>query len=431
MYGMILYVLETLKYGVLYRVLFDRKEKRVWISLVVGILYFTLFGILFPEYDSSGKNALGYACAWIATLFMMRENAGKRGKAFFVMFLCSLGLEQIVSIPLRIVGLFVDLEVQIGNYDSVILSFFALSVTLFACIWKNKKGRSKWNLSGRTVNFLIVFMILCMLFTVGCVDYAEEYVSNIRYSVLTIILCVTSYVSIVILGVFIVHIRNTNEKIDDMLQNEIVLRELQKSSYEELLRREEETRNYRHDMVGHLLCLESYAKEGNMKGLENYLSIIQQQLSLIQGKRYLTGNQVLDVISNHYLFGVEDETKVYVSGVVEDSLAIDDVSLCSVYMNLLKNAIEELERIEGGEKFLKIDFSQGKNFFCIEIRNSVSKQSKEKKNVLKSEKEDKRNHGIGLQNVKKVVKEYDGAFETKIDNDIFIARVVLKYKMTA
>ncbi len=428
MSGTLLYVMEIIKYMLMYRVLYEKKVKRTWLPVVIGVVYFILFGIMYPEYYSSGKNALGYVCAWITEFFMLREKPGKRGKVFLVMFLSSLGLEQLVSIPLRIVGLFVDLEVQVGDYECVLLSFFALLVTLIACMWKSKKGIRKWNLSSRTVNVLIVFMIIAMIFTVGCVDYAEEYVSNIRYSVVTIILCVTSYVSIGILGVFIIHIRNVNETMDEMLQNEIVLKDMQKSYYEALLEKEEETRNYRHDMIGHLLCLENFAKEGKTEELEVYLSNMQQQISQIQGKKYMTGNQVIDVITNHYFAQLAEQTEVQISGFVENVLEIDSVSLCSVYTNLLKNAVEELARIKEEKKFLKIDFSQGKTLFCIEIRNSISKKSKEKENILKSEKEDKRNHGLGLKNVKKVVKEYDGTFETKIDNDIFIARVVLKYK---
>ena len=144
------------------------------------------------------------------------------------------------------------LETWLGDYDSLLLSFFALIVMFTACVWKTKKKHIlKWSLSNRTINFLIAFMVIGMLVTVTCVDYAEEYVSNFRFSVLTIILCAISYVSVGILGVFIIHIRNVNEKMDGMLQNEIVLKDMQKSYYEALLKKEEETRSYRHDMVRH------------------------------------------------------------------------------------------------------------------------------------------------------------------------------------
>lgn len=428
MIGMLLYVFEILQYRLLYWVLYEKKGKKTWIAVVAGVIYFILFGIFFPEYDVSGKKALGYACAWIAMLFMLEEKRYKKGTTFFVMFLIEIGIEQIVSIPLRIAGLFVELEVWLGEYDSLLLSFLVLLTVTAAWIWKVKKKRIlKKRLSSRTINAMIAFMVVGLLLTVGCIDYAEDYVSNFRFSVLTIILCAISYVSVGILGVFIIHIRNVNETMDEMLQNEIVMKEMQKSYYEALLKKEEETRNYRHDMVGHLLCLGNYAKEGKKEALEEYLSKMQQQMRNIQGEKYVTGNTVIDVITNHYFSELEKETEVQVSGFVDETLKIDNVSLCSVYTNLIKNAIEELARIHDGMKFLKVDFSQGTHFFSIEIRNSLSEESKEKRNLLVSEKEDKKNHGIGLKNVGRIVKENGGEFYTQIDNDMFVARVVLKY----
>lgn len=429
MIGMLLYVFEILQYRLLYWVLYEKKGKRTWLPVVIGVFYFVLFCILFPEYDVSGKKALGYGFAWIAMLFMLEEKRGKRGTTFLVMYLIMMGLEQIVSIPLRIVGLFVELEVLLGDYDSLLLSFLVLLVVAAVWLWKTKKKRIlKWNLNSRTINFLIAFMVVGMLLTVGCIDYAEDYVSNFRFSVLTIILCAISYVSVGILGVFIIHTRNINETMDVMLQNEIVLKEMQKSYYEALLKKEEETRSYRHDMTGHLLCLENFAKAGKNEALEEYLSKMQQQMRQIQGERYATGNQVIDIITTHYLSEMDQETEVQISGFVDETLEIDNVSLCSIYMNLLKNAIEELVRINEGTKFLKIDFSQGAQFFSVEIRNSLSERSMKKSNLLESEKEDKQNHGIGLKNIKRIVKENGGEFETHIENGMFIARVVLNYK---
>lgn len=424
---MLLYVLEIIQYGFLYQLFYKNKLKRMWLPVVFGVVYFVLFGILFPEYDVSGKKALGYACAWIAIFFMLVEKRRKKGSTFLVLFLIVVGLEQIVSIPLRIAGLFVENGVWLGEYDSLLLSFLTLLVVIVVWRWKVKKNHVlKWSLSSRTVNFLIAFMVIGILITVGCVDYAEEYVCKFRYSVLTIILCAVSYVSVGILGVFIIHIRNVNETMDEMLQNEIVMKETQKSYYEALLKKEEETRNYRHDMVGHLLCLEHFAKEGKKEELEEYLSNMRQQMRQIQGNGYMTGNPVIDVITTHYLSGLEKEIKVRISGFVEENLEIDNVSLCSLYTNLLKNAVEELARIKAGTKFLNVVFSQGDRFFSIEIQNSLSEESKKKRNLLVSEKDDKKNHGIGLKNVKRIIKENGGEFETKIDNDIFIARVVLK-----
>ena len=427
MNGMLLFVLEILKFGVLYWLFYNKKVKRVWCAVVIGIIYTVLFEVLYTDFDIFGKHALGYACAWLTLFFMLQEKMRKRWVPFLILIFISLSLEQVLSVPLRIVDLFIDSGGLLQASKSIILSLLVLTTVVIAAIWKKiSKNLKMSEMNSRTIYLLIVFMVVGMLATVSCVDYAEKYVSSMRFSIFTIVLCAISYVSIGMLGIFVIHIQDVNKKMDAMLQNEIVLKDMQKSYYEALLKKEEETRRYRHDMAGHFLCLENFVKERKIEELEDYLGKMQQQMRQIQGRSYVTGNQVIDVITNHYLSYLSAETEVHVSGTVNDALGIDNVSLCTIYTNLLKNAIEELERIKDAKSFLKIDFSQGVHFFCVEIQNSLSERSMRKTNVLHSEKEDRRNHGIGMKNVENVVKEYGGELNTRCNENVFIARVILK-----
>ena len=91
-----------------------------------------------------------------------------------------------------------------------------------------------------------------------------------------------------------------------------------------------------------------------------------------------------------------------------------------------KNAIEELERVERTNKKLEIEFSQGEIFFQIELCNSIADKSKGKKQLFLTEKEDKRNHGLGIKNVKKVVKECGGEVFFEKRDEVFCVKVLLK-----
>lgn len=428
MIGMLLYVSEVIKYSLLYQVLYEKKVKRAWIAPVMGLVYAFLFVVVFRDFDIYGKKVLGHIFAWIAFLFMSQECRGKKASAFLILLLISLGLEQVLSVPLRIVKLFVELESYLGEYVSFVLSVFVLLAVSIMFLWKKKKKIKKWDVNNRALYWLILIMIFGMLVTVACVDFAEAYVSNLKFSVVTIILCATMYVSIGTLGVFVIRIRAVNAKMEELLQNEMTLKEMQKSYYETLLSKEEETRSYRHDMVGHLMCLESFATEQRTEELKVYLKEMQHQMSEIQRKNYVTGNPVLDVITNHYLSGLNEDISVQVVGLFTDEPEIDDISLCTIYMNLLRNAIEEMERISTGRKWLKIEFIQGDLYLQIKIQNSLSEESCRKENILKSEKEDKRNHGFGVKNVERVVKSCGGRLELQVNKDMFIASVVLKKK---
>lgn len=429
MIGMLLFVSEVIKYSLLYQVLYEKKVKRAWVAPAMGLVYAVLFVVVFRDFDIYGKKVLGHIFAWFAFLFMSQECRGKRASSFLILLLISLGLEQVLSIPLRIVNLFVELESYLGEYVSFVLSVFVLLAVVIMFFWKKRRKKvKKWDVNNRALYGLILIMIFGMLVTVACVDFAEAYVSNFKYSVVTIILCATMYVSIGMLGVFVIRIRAVNARMEELLQNEMTLKEMQKSYYETLLSKEEETRSYRHDMVGHLMCLESFATEQRTEELKAYLKEMRHQMSEIQRKNYVTGNPVLDVITNHFLSCLDKEVQVQVSGFFKEEPEIDDVSLCTIYMNLLRNAIEETERITDAEKLLKIEFLQGECYSQIKIQNSLSEKSRRKADILKSEKEDRRNHGFGIRNVERVVKRCGGSLELQVNKDMFIAGVVLKTK---
>lgn len=234
-----------------------------------------------------------------------------------------------------------------------------------------------------------------------------------------------SFIAIGILGVFIVYIRNTNEKMEQMIRSEILLKQIQKHYYKKMLEKEEETRRYRHDINNHLLCLQSLAQEGNKEAIQSYLMQMQNEIQRIQKKTFTVGNDTLDAITNYYIAKLKENVSVKVTGQIQ--LAEDNMKLCGVYANLLKNAVEELAK-NSAKSVLDISFKQGNEFCQICVQNSLSEQSQKKtvEELLISTKNDKRNHGWGIKNIKRAVTELGGNIEFSVENNNFVALVTLK-----
>lgn len=423
----VLYVLEVLRYGLLYRLMFFKKTKNVWAATVIGTVLAALFLFVAPNLSDSVKSIYAYAGTMVAMLLMMQESWKQRGTKLLLLFLVISVLTKVILLPFRLLELYSALPEGLQEYDSMYASLTTIMFLCGALIWQAKRGAKKIpDLSSTKIYSLVIIMIIGMLTTASGLNVAREFVPSRRFSAFSVILVAVTYVSIGVLGLFVVHIRKVNIKMEEMLQNEVALKEMQKSYYESLLEKEEDTRKYRHDMSNHLVCLKHFVEQNKTEELSNYLEEMQEQLLQIQKKCYVTGNQVLDAITNHYLSQVNETVRVKVTGKVKKALMIDYVVLCTIYANLLKNAIEEIGRVEKPTKKLEIDFLQGKFFLKITIRNSIAKKSREKKELLVSEKKDKKNHGIGLKNVKKAVKECGGEICFTCDNEVFIAEVILK-----
>lgn len=136
----------------------------------------------------------------------------------------------------------------------------------------------------------------------------------------------------------------------------------------------------------------------------------------------------MDALTNYYLSTVDEAVEVSFICRLKGHLLIDNMALCTLYANLLQNATEELARIEEGTKKLLIELYGGERYFQFKIQNSISKKSLEKEQMLVTGKEDKKNHGIGLKNVERVVKENGGELEKTCDGDLFTVCVSLENK---
>ena len=157
-----------------------------------------------------------------------------------------------------------------------------------------------------------------------------------------------------------------------------------------LLEKEQDTRAYRHDMQRHLMNL--YALQREEKGVQaqEYLRGLMEGLEEIQKKIYVTGNDVIDVLTSVYLARLDPAVEITFDCQLQPPLKIGDMDLCTIYGNLLENAVEELCREQdpmkdagqnGGagqelkdgqasdKQMLRVEITSGRFWFRIHMEN--------------------------------------------------------------
>ncbi len=221
-----------------------------------------------------------------------------------------------------------------------------------------------------------------------------------------------------------------NEKLERTAETEQRLKEMQEKYYEAMLKREEETRKYRHDLKNHLICLDGLAREEHAEKTAAYIGSMQKQTAFVQRKFYDTGNKTLDSLVNYYGSIIEPDAKLSVSGRIERNLELTDADLCTVFGNLLQNAAEGIAQVKNEEKYIHVQMEQGREYLRIKIENSAplleitGEQFSNK--FLRTAKRDRRNHGIGMRNVRDTLKRYSGTLKVTREPRKFIVEVILK-----
>lgn len=360
-----------------------------------------------------------------AIVFLLLSKGDWRKKVIFIpmTFFLFTYVDEILS---RIIDFIIKSKLLKQNQYSYLLSnFIAIVMIIFVYFHKENNNNKIKKIFTWIFLVLIGISMPYVIITLENIinDLQDEQIVN-KVQQLIVIL----FVGLVMLLIVILYVYDMNMKTKQYLENEIMLKETQKKYYESMLEKEEKTRRYRHDMSNHLVCLKGLAQgEENFKIIE-YIDQMQTQFVEIQNSCYSVGNQILDVILNHWISQIQSGN-IKVSGVCSDEIEIDSISLCIIFSNLLQNAVEELKDIDEENSNLNIHVNQKKDHIKIEIANtSRDKVFNKKTNLPKTTKRDKENHGIGLKNVKETIEKNRGYFECLWCDGIFKVSVILPLK---
>ena len=220
-------------------------------------------------------------------------------------------------------------------------------------------------------------------------------------------------------------------------QEENTLFERQIASYanqlDVLMQSEEKINALRHDMKHHLnelfMMATSLNKINNAaqnEGTQEIKKYIQNMQTFIENDKEISkcGNKDVDSILNYMIHKAESLlTKVEYKICIPKDLDIHLFDLNIIFGNLLDNAITASNKSK--DKWLSVTVRYEKGMLFIQIMNSYDGLVKKQGLEYISTKRDVEIHGIGLQNVKKVIMNYHGRMEISDRNNVFDVKIML------
>lgn len=296
-------------------------------------------------------------------------------------------------------------------------------------IAKAVKKRKVQGLSGNGILFIIAVNGIIIALTVAGLNVTKEYITSDRLRTLTDIIVSIAYACLSMLCWMLVYMRKLNQRMSQMVVIEQELKNAQRDHYRSMLKKEEQTRKFRHDVNNHLTCLKYLAESDDMEGIKNYLNRMGGQMDDIQKICYATGNETLDVMLSDKLSGIDDSIEIEVQGNFTKKIDIEEMDQCVIFSNLIQNALDELSRIKEGRRWIKIQLQSGNNFMQFQVQNAAQGSKKiMASGLLGSEKRNKKNHGIGLKNVREVLEKCNGILEIDSTTEMFLARAIFPIK---
>lgn len=199
-----------------------------------------------------------------------------------------------------------------------------------------------------------------------------------------------------------------------------------KESMEIIKRSNEELREFKHDLKNYLLPLQEAMETMPQSEMAKVWEKINQKIEDVQ-TLIQTGNSYVDSMINTKITLARSEKVDVKCTILSKMEGIDDLEFCSVFGNLMDNAIEaERKVIEKKEIIIFVEEKMG--YLRLEIQNKIEKSVLNENSSLNTTKKDTSSHGIGHKSIKRTMQKVGGALKYCETGDLFCAEAVFPIK---
>lgn len=201
---------------------------------------------------------------------------------------------------------------------------------------------------------------------------------------------------------------------------------LQEEHFQQMMERDDKMRRIYHDINAHVTVLKAYCSEENNEELMAYLENIIKDSAVYDVVCY-TGNKGVDAILRQVKSEADKrEIQLEIKGVLPAECRVSVYDLCTIFSNLLSNALEAAGKPEQkSERRIYVRTGFYNDQLMIRIKNTVSEPVIIRDWHLPTTKPDVRLHGIGSENVYLTVCKYEGQLEYTCDDGWFEVNIIL------
>lgn len=289
-----------------------------------------------------------------------------------------------------------------------------------------KTVKLKVNLNNKQYKYIFFSIILNLLSAILIFATIYKTTQSVTDFALDFVIALISS-SILILNIFFMWLiirvsKDSNLRAENKCIKENI--QLQHQYYLNMQESQMKVKKLYHDMKNHMICIE------NLYDKNEYVESINNQLKECNSI-FNTNNMILDIILNDKKRICESKGIDLIANInFKECNFIDSADVCSIFSNMIDNAIEACENIEDNSISKKINIKGTivKSLYIIKCENPKNNIIKLKSGKILTNKKDKFLHGIGISSMKNSIEKYNGNLEVNDLNTRFLINICIPLK---
>lgn len=415
-------LLTMMEYASFYYVVLGRRMRRPGkqtAGLLASVLVPLFACLCWQEWLLDVRRILLFAACVLALFFLFEVSVRENIKLYLISFAVLVLLEGIFDCVRRV---FFALDTIDGM--NVYVTGILLLLWGYYFLMGRKGSRDILRLSARikVIAAVMVYILALLMNIISWFLIELSYGGPLKY--LGLFVNGGSVAAIILLFALVYYFNGT---MNYSRQAEILEKqnEQQREYFVQLLKKEQDTRQFRHDLIAELLEMKNYAEHGDYAKLNEYLTEMLGEISTISERQYDVGNDIVNTIINYYFLSIRESCKITVKGYMAEEQNISQRDLCILVSNLVKNAVEAVGKIQDSARQIHFEVQQGEKTLNVRVENTIEGEIMMKNGTPVPTKRDQRNHGLGLMNVKAIVEKYSGTYICKVEAGRYVVDVFL------
>lgn len=408
------------------------RDKKIVISataayIIIGTLRYAIWDVYSYE-----NQIIGIIIGYVWIILVSASILWKDFLFYFVARVLINCIDELVFLVVFFCGAEANWLLKKGSAQNILAN--SVSILIFAIIaFKRKKGFSDkekipyvyYTIPCGAAAFAAALMAVCQGMLM---EYSK------KYNTIIFVVCMACCILLIILGILLMFFLRSRQYYKQLYNLRSKLQRVQSEHFKELYTKTMEFRQLRHDYRHNVAYMSELADAKRWNDITEFLGGMKNEFE--RTRVITTGCFSGDAVVNHFYERMQEK------GIVLDwmgsfpaKMQIEEIEFCSLLSNLLENAVEACDCVMAKDKqrmdmlkkpVIRVEVQKDDRYLFLDISNPAVEQ--EGGFSLETSKEEISEHGIGTQNVKRIVKKYNGDAIWEFESGKVNVSVYLQYK---